>query len=158
MYTLYSMQRSGNSYKVRLALARLGIPYKLVEIDILQGESRTPEFIAKNPSGQVPLLEVAPGRILRDAPGFPAAYRAEAEGGRRFLDLLRGERELDWTFLSPPAEFEPGERTGTFRLGTDQLLVDANGKSRISMEDYAIAFVDELEAPKHSRQRFTVGY
>ena len=62
MYTLYSMQRSGNSYKVRLALARLGIPYKLVEIDILQGESRTPEFLAKNPSGQVPLLEVAPGR------------------------------------------------------------------------------------------------
>ena len=108
--------------------------------------------------GGAATLEVAPGRILRDAPGFPAAYRAEAEGGRRFLDLLRGERELDWTFLSPPAEFEPGERTGTFRLGTDQLLVDANGKSRISMEDYAIAFVDELEAPKHSRQRFTVGY
>ena len=108
--------------------------------------------------GGAATLEVAPGRILLDAPGFPAAYRPEAEGGRRFLDLLRGERELDWTFLSPPAEFEPGERTGTFRLGTDQLLVDANGKSRISMEDYAIAFVDELEAPKHSRQRFTVGY
>lgn len=108
--------------------------------------------------GGAATLEVAPGRILLDAPGFPAAYRPEAEGGRRFLDLLRGERELDWTFLSPPAEFEPGERTGTFRLGTDQLLVDANGKSRISMEDYAIAFVDELEAPKHSRQRFTMGY
>ena len=108
--------------------------------------------------GGAATLEVAPGRILLDAPGFPAAYRPEAEGGRRFLDLLRGERELDWTFLSPPAEFEPGERTGTFRLGTAQLLVDANGKSRISMEAYAIAFVDELEAPKHSRQRFTVGY
>ncbi len=67
MYTLYSMQRSGNSYKVRLALARLGIPYRRVEIDILQGESRTPEFIAKNPSGQVPLLEVAPGRHLAES-------------------------------------------------------------------------------------------
>ena len=67
MYTLYSMQRSGNSYKVRLALARLGSPYRRVEIDILQGESRTPEFIAMNPSGQVPLLEVAPGRHLAES-------------------------------------------------------------------------------------------
>src|SRR5450631_1566649 len=67
MYTLYSMQRSGNSYKVRLALARLGIPYKLVEVDILQGESRTPEFLAKNPNGQVPLLEVAPGRHIAES-------------------------------------------------------------------------------------------
>jgi putative NADH-flavin reductase len=108
--------------------------------------------------GGAATLEVAPGHILLDAPGFPAAYRPEAEGGRRFLDILRGERELDWTFLSPPAEFDPGERTGKFRLGTDQLLTDANGKSWISMEDYAIAFVDELETPRHSRQRFTVGY
>ena len=67
MYTLYSMQRSGNSYKVRLALARLGIPYRLVEVDILKGESRTPEFLAKNPNGQVPLLEVAPGRHIAES-------------------------------------------------------------------------------------------
>ena len=67
MYTLYSMQRSGNSYKVRLALARLGIPYRLVEIDILKGESRTPEFLAMNPDGHVPLLEVAPGRYLPES-------------------------------------------------------------------------------------------
>src|SRR5919205_1546155 len=67
MYTLYSMRRSGNSYKVRLALAQLGIPYRLVEIDILKGESRTPEFLAKNPDGRVPLLEVAPGRYLPES-------------------------------------------------------------------------------------------
>ena len=67
MYTLYSMQRSGNSYKARLALAQLGIPYRLVEIDILKGESHTPEFLAKNPNGQVPLLEVAPGRYLAES-------------------------------------------------------------------------------------------
>ncbi|HEY9511389.1 MAG TPA: NAD(P)-dependent oxidoreductase [Rhodanobacter sp.] len=103
-------------------------------------------------------LEVAPGRALLDTPDFPAAYRHEAEAGRRFLDTLRTERTLDWTFLSPSAEFVPGERTGKFRLGGDQLLADANGRSWISMEDYAIAFVDELETPKHSRQRFTVGY
>jgi glutathione S-transferase len=67
MYTLYSMQRSGNSYKARLALAHLGLPYRLVEVDILKGESRTPEFLAKNPNGQVPLLEVAPGRYLAES-------------------------------------------------------------------------------------------
>jgi glutathione S-transferase len=67
MYTLYSMQRSGNSYKVRLALAQLGIDYRLVEVDILKGESRTPEFLAKNPSGQVPLLEVTPGRFIAES-------------------------------------------------------------------------------------------
>jgi glutathione S-transferase len=67
MYTLYSMQRSGNSYKVRLALAQLDIPYRKIEIDILQGESRTPEFLAMNPSGQVPLLEVAPDRYLAES-------------------------------------------------------------------------------------------
>jgi glutathione S-transferase len=67
MYTLYSMQRSGNSYKVRLCLAQLGIPYRLVEVDILKGESHTPEFLAKNPNGQVPLLEAAPGRYLAES-------------------------------------------------------------------------------------------
>jgi glutathione S-transferase len=67
MHTLYSMQRSGNSYKVRLALTQLGVPYRLVEVDILKGESRTPEFLAKNPNGQVPLLEVAPGRFIAES-------------------------------------------------------------------------------------------
>ncbi len=67
MQTLYSMRRSGNSYKVRLALAQLGVPYRLVEVDILKGESHTPEFLQKNPSGQVPLLEVAPGRHLAES-------------------------------------------------------------------------------------------
>jgi len=67
MFTLYSMQRSGNSYKTRLALAQLRIPHRLIEIDILKGESHTPEFLAKNPNGQVPLLEVAPGRYLAES-------------------------------------------------------------------------------------------
>src|ERR1700752_784109 len=67
MFTLYSMQRSGNSYKARLALAQLRIPYRLIEIDILKGDSHTPEFLAKNPNGQVRLLEVAPGRYLAES-------------------------------------------------------------------------------------------
>lgn len=103
-------------------------------------------------------LEIAPGVTLIEAPQFPEAYRAEAAAGGVFLTRLRREQDLDWTFLSPSAEFAPGERTGHFRLGGDQLLVDASGKSWISMEDYAIALADEIERPAHSRQRFTVGY
>lgn len=103
-------------------------------------------------------LEVAPGVKLFDTPEFPAAYLDEARKGGVFLDLLKQEPGLDWTFLSPSALIQPGERTGTFRLGTDQLLVDAKGSSAISAEDYAIALVDELEKPAHSRRRFTVGY
>jgi uncharacterized protein len=103
-------------------------------------------------------LEVAPGVQLVDTPNFPAAYKPEASAGRDFLNTLRGEQELNWTFLSPSALFAPGERTGKFRLGTDRLLIGGDGQSRISMEDFAIAFVDELETPRHPRQRFTVGY
>ncbi len=103
-------------------------------------------------------LEAAPGLRLLDAPGFPAEYKEEASAGAAFLDALRRERELDWTFLSPSALFAPGARTGKFRLGTDQLLTDAGGVSHISMEDFAIAMADELERPRHSRARFTVGY
>jgi uncharacterized protein len=72
--------------------------------------------------------------------------------------VLRGAKGLDWTSLSPSYFFALGERTGKFRLGKDELLVAADGQSRISTEDCAIALVDELEQPKHSRQRFTVGY
>ncbi len=103
-------------------------------------------------------LEVAPGVRLVTTPGFPAAYKAEAEKGAAFLDRLRQEKELDWTFLSPSAMFDFGSRTGKFRLGTDQLLVDAEGKSFISFEDFAVAMADEIERPAHRRARFTVGY
>ena len=102
-------------------------------------------------------LEVAPGVRLVDTPNFPEAYKAEATAGAAFLDLLRGETGLDWTFLSPSALFVARERTGKFRLGKDQLLTGAEG-SRISFEDFAIALVDELEKPAHPRQRFTVAY
>jgi putative NADH-flavin reductase len=103
-------------------------------------------------------LEVAPGVKLFDTKEFPALYLDEARKGGAYLDQLKGESDLDWTFLSPSALIEPGERTGKFRIGKDQLLVDDNGQSRISAEDYAIALVDELEKPAHSRRRFTVGY
>lgn len=103
-------------------------------------------------------LEVAPGVILLDNPDFPAEYKVEAVPGKQFLDDLRAETAVDWTFLSPPAMFAPGTRTGKFRVGENQLLADEKGQSQISMEDYAIALLDEIEQPKHLRQRFTVAY
>lgn len=109
-------------------------------------------------AGGAASLQVVPGKRLIDTPGFPDAYKAEALAGIRFLDELLNEKDLEWTFLSPSAEFIPGERTGKFRLGADQLLTDSHGRSWISMEDFAIAMVDEMEQPKHLRRRFTAGY
>jgi putative NADH-flavin reductase len=103
------------------------------------------------------LLLPTGGKVI-DSPGFPDEYKAEASAGGVYLDTLRQEQELDWSFLSPSAEFVEGERTETFRLGKDDLLVSAQGRSWISFADYAIAMIDEVETPAHSRQRFTVGY
>jgi hypothetical protein len=102
-------------------------------------------------------LEVAPGVPLVDAPGFPEAYRAIAMAHRDVLPILK-ESELDWTYLSPAAMIQPGERTGKFRLGGITLLADENGDSRISAEDYAVALVNELENPQNIRLQFTVAY
>ena len=98
------------------------------------------------------------GTRVIDSEGFPQAYKAEASAGALFLENLRQEKQLDWTFVSPSAEFVEGERTGTFRVGKDDLLVSSEGRSWITFADYAIAMIDEVEAPKHSRQRFAVGY
>ena len=98
------------------------------------------------------------GTRVIDSAGFPAEYKAEASAGAAFLEALHQEKELDWTFLSPSALFVEGERTGKFRVGKDDLLVSADGQSSITFADYAIALIDEVETPKHSRQRFTVGY
>jgi putative NADH-flavin reductase len=104
-------------------------------------------------------LEVAPGVQVVDTPQFPEAWKGIALAHRDALEVYRKEGGgLEWTYFSPPALIEPGERTGTFRTGTDQLLADDKGQSRISAEDYAIALVDELESPKHVRGRFTAAY
>ena len=98
------------------------------------------------------------GTRVIDSQGFPAEYKAEAGAGAEFLENLRQEQDLDWTFLSPSAEFVEGQRTGKFRIGKDDLLVSSEGRSWITFADFAIAMLDEVEAPKHIRQRFTVGY
>jgi len=103
-------------------------------------------------------LYVAPGLQLLDTADFPAEYKAGAEGARQALNLIREESELDWSFVSPPALLQPGERSGQFRLGGDQLLMNGEAPAGISVADLAVAIVDELEHPQHIRQRFTVGY
>jgi putative NADH-flavin reductase len=105
-------------------------------------------------------LEVAPGKQLVDLPDFPAAWRPVALAHRDALGiyLASGDPEIAWTYVSPAALIEPGARTGVYRTGGDQLLVDTRGESRISAEDYAVAIVDELERAKSVRRRITVAY
>jgi putative NADH-flavin reductase len=103
-------------------------------------------------------LFVSPGLQLVDTPTFPAAWKAVAREHRDALAVFRPVADLDWTYVSPAAFIEPGTRTGKFRIGGDDLLVDAAGQSKISMEDFAIAVVDELEQPRAIRRRITVAY
>ncbi len=102
-------------------------------------------------------LLVAPGVTLVDSGYLPEAYLPIAKAHIKVFNALRASA-IDWTYLAPAAYFTPGERTGKFRLGKDELIANAQQESRISMEDYAIAVVDELEKPRHRRQRFSVGY
>lgn len=102
-------------------------------------------------------LEVKPGIRVVDAPDFPAAIKPSSLATIEALDQLR-RSSLDWSYLSPSANMKSGARTGTFRLGDDELLVDSSGQSHISVQDYAVAMVNELEHPAHIRKRFTVGY
>ncbi|WP_316525837.1 NAD(P)-dependent oxidoreductase [Kitasatospora brasiliensis] len=105
------------------------------------------------------LVPGADGTVLVDSPGFPDAIRPIALACGEQLDLYRAAGpDIDWTYLSPAAVLEPGVRTGLFRLGRDELLVDAEGNSAISMEDLAVALLDEAERPVHRRARFTAAY
>jgi uncharacterized protein len=102
-------------------------------------------------------LEVAPGVTVLSSGHLPAPWIPIATSHAKALDLLKTS-DIPWTYFSPAGFFEPGQRTGKFRLGKDKLLILPNGESKISMEDFAIAMIDELENPKHVRERFTVGY
>jgi putative NADH-flavin reductase len=109
-------------------------------------------------TGGASSLEVAPGVKLIDTPEFPEEWKVFARNGIVFLEDLRGETDIDWTYFSPAAVIEETPRLGVFRTGTDQLITDDKGESHISFADYAIAMIDELEQPKHSRARFTAAY
>lgn len=97
------------------------------------------------------------GLTVAETPDFPPAWRPIALACNEQLEACRAETRADWAYLSPPALLEPGERTGVYRVGGDKLLVDAAGRSAISMEDLAVALLDEAERPRHRRARFTVG-
>jgi len=103
-------------------------------------------------------LEVAPGLLVLDTTNFPEKVKGGVLATRETLYMLKEEKELEWTFLSPSSSIAPGERTGHYRVGKDQLLKNAEGESKISTQDYAVAMLDELEHPQHIRERFTVGY
>ncbi|MCD5360917.1 NAD(P)-dependent oxidoreductase [Chromobacterium aquaticum] len=115
-------------------------------------QARVKRFLEVGGAGS---LEVAPGVQLVDTPEFPAEWKEGALGVREALRRLREENALDWTFVSPPAFLHPGERSGKYRLGGDQLLFNGDKPADISVEDLAVAIVDELEKPQHLRRRFT---
>lgn len=118
--------------------------------------SGVPRYFVPGGSGTL----LAPGTTTRimDTPEFPAAFAPSAAAAAQFFERIQRETELDWTFLSPPPGIGPGERTGVFRVGRDELLTRPDGPAAISFDDYAIAIVDELESHTLVRQRFTVGY
>lgn len=101
-------------------------------------------------------LYVAPGVQLVDTPEFPAEWKAGAQAARDALNLLREEQALDWTFLSPPILLVPGERTGRYRVGSEAPLMNGDAPGTLSVDDLAVALVDELEQPQHLKKRFTV--
>lgn len=102
-------------------------------------------------------LEAAPGVKVMDAPDFPDAWKGNALAQREALEVYRSST-IDWTYLSPAAHIQAGERTGKYRTGTEQLVVDERGESQISYEDYAVAMLDEIEHPNFIRKRFTAAY
>ena len=104
-------------------------------------------------------LFVKPGVRVVDTGAIPEAILPAVKAlGDFYLEQLTKVDDIDWVFFSPAGTIEPGERTGKFRLGKDDLIVDDKGESRISVEDYAVAMVDELEKPAHHKERFTIGY
>jgi len=103
-------------------------------------------------------LEIAPGLQLVDSPDFPKEWKTGATAARDYLNIIKKEKDLDWTFLSPAIELHPGKRTGVFRLGTDQPVFDDKNQGKISVEDLAVAIIDELEENRFIKRRFTVGY
>ncbi|HEY5368002.1 MAG TPA: NAD(P)-dependent oxidoreductase [Hanamia sp.] len=135
--------------------------------DFLKGSRSIQEAVNKSGvkrlivNGGAGSLFVAPGVQIVDTPEFPEAFKPGAGAARDYLNELKKEDQLDWTFLSPAIEMNPGtphERKGTYRTGLENPVFDADHRSRISVEDLAVAILDEVENPKHIRVRFTVGY
>lgn len=135
------------------------IQFSKIDPDVLIGavkQSGVPRYVVVGGSGTL-LMPGTTTRIM-DTEKFPTEFANYAASAARFFEHLRREPGLNWTFLSPPPGIGTGERTGEFRLGLDEVLMDGDAFTTVSFEDYAIAFVDEVEQNRHSGRRFTVGY
>jgi len=125
---------------------------------ILEGvkKSRVKRFLVTGGAGT---LFVSPGVRSMDSGTVSEAYLPAIRAlGKFYLEILSSEKDIDWVFFSPARSIVPGTRTGKFRLGKDDMIFDAEGNSSISVEDYAVAMIDEAENPAHHRERFTIGY
>lgn len=124
------------------------------EIEAVE-KAGVPRLIVVGGAGQ---LEVAPGVTLIKSGYLPAEYIPIAQSHEKAAEVLKSSSGVNWTYIAPAAYFVPGERTGKYRTGTNNLVSDEQGESRISFADYAIALVDEIETPKHQHALFSVGY
>ena len=131
--------------------ALLGVTERQIAAVKKAGESR---LVVVGGAG---LLEVAPGVTLIASGYLPEAYLPIATSHEKALAILRGS-DINWTYFSPAGFFEPGQRTGKYRLGTTKLIANEKGDSRISFEDYAVALADEIEKPAHQRGQLSIGY
>jgi putative NADH-flavin reductase len=151
---------SGQDVIVGATRPRPGVEDELVTMAraLLRGAGQAAVRLVLVGGAATLLLPGHDGVVLMDDEAFPAELLPIARACAAQLEVCRADRAADWTYLSPPALLEPGERTGRFRLGRDELVVQPDGSSRISLEDFAIAVLDECEDPRHRRQRFTAGY
>jgi len=136
-------------------VANIGALFTAGQRAIMQGtkQSGVKRILVVGGAGS---LYVAPGKQLIDTPEFPKEIYEGAHAARQALDEMRGEQELEWTFLSPPVFLAAGERSGRYRTGGEHPLMEGEKPAGISVKDMAVAILDEIEAPKHLRARFTV--
>lgn len=125
-----------------------------VLIEALKGATQT-RLIVVGGAGSLYVDEAKTTRVL-DTPDFPDAFLPTASNQGKNLDILAGTEGINWTFISPSANFSLGQRTGAYQTGKDHLLINSKGESYVSYEDYAVAVVDEIEQPNHLNERFTV--
>jgi putative NADH-flavin reductase len=153
------VRASSGADVVVAAVSARGVDYTLVDVarSLIEGLRRAgvQRLVVVGGAGS---LEVAPGQRLLDTPEFHEEWKPEALEGADSLALYRSLDNLDWTYVSPAAYIHPGDRTGHYRLGGDQLVVDEKGVSEISAEDYAIAIADLVEQGNHPRQRVSVSW
>jgi uncharacterized protein len=152
-------ERAAGTDAIVSAVAARGVDYTLPEVarSLTEGARRAgvKRLVVVGGAGS---LEIAPGVRAVDAPSFHEEWKPEALQQADALETLRGVDDLDWLYVSPAAYIHPGERTGHYRLGGDQLLVDENGNSEISAEDYAIAIADLIEQGDQARKRVSAAW